>query len=223
MRAVRVKRAMFAGAMLFAGALALTACAGSGAPSAGSTPPSASPEPRSTVVPPSATPTVPPSSSTGEGSVAERDQDPFTDDELVAARCQDSQLELAVVPLPDESGAGQFGFELVFTNTAALPCTFDGWPGLIAIAADGTELGWPAQADFSTPSSLVVLRGDGGVATSQVRASQAGAYDCEQIEAWGLRARITSDGAGGGIDARYAITVCGGNISTMTTSPLTTG
>lgn len=223
MRVKRVERVAAAGALLFAGALLLTACAGAGAPTAGSAVPTASPEPRSTVTPPSATPIPATSAPNGDGTVAERDQEPFADDVVVASPCLDSQLELAVTPLPDESGAGHFGFELVFTNTAAQPCTFDGWPGLIAITADGAEVGWPAQADFSTPSTLVVLPAGGGVATSQVRATQAGVYDCEQVEAWGLRARITSDGAGGGIDAPYAITVCGGRPSTMTTSPLTTG
>ncbi|WP_169513502.1 DUF4232 domain-containing protein [Agromyces italicus] len=231
-------RAMLTAGLLFVAALALGGCAagapGEGAGSTADASPGAatsrsplpSSEPESTAAPPIAAPTpVEGTGSAGDGTVAERDQEPFADDAALELRCDDSQLELAVTPLPDESGGGSFGFELVFTNTAAQACVFEGWPGLIAIDAAGEEVGWPAQADLSAGSttSPALLGADGGVATAHVRATQAGAHDCTPVEAAGLRARITSDGAGGGIDAPYGITVCDGPISTMKIAPLVAG
>jgi len=223
-----VKTTAMAGALLL-GALALSGCAGSAgsgsgeaiaSPAAGS---ASTPTPSPTVT---ATPAPTPIDGDGAkedaGAVAARDQEPFSEDAAVAARCLDEQLRLAVESLPDESGAGSFGFQLVFTNVSDRDCTIQGWPGLIAIDAAGAEVGWPAYADAGD-WSLVVLAASGGVATSHVRGSQAGAYDCTPIEATGLRARITSDGAGAGIDAPYAITVCDGQTSTMTTSPVVGG
>lgn len=221
------KTTALVGAVL-AGALTLSGCAGSSATDADAS--SASSAPASPT--PTPTPTPSPTASAGQvgadgggdagAKVAARDQEQFSDDTAVATPCVDEQLRLVVEPLPDESGAGSFGFQLVFTNASTLGCTFDGWPGLIAIDAAGAEVGWPAYADAS-PSALVVLAADGGVATAHVRGSQAGAFGCTPIEAAGLRARITSDGAGAGIDAPYAITVCDGQTSTMTISPLVAG
>ncbi|GAA1795186.1 DUF4232 domain-containing protein [Agromyces lapidis] len=222
-------RAAATAAALFVAVLALGGCAAT-APAAESratveASPSPSREPDPTLAPPSAGPTpVDPTGPAGDGTVAVRDQETFSDDAVdgPGLGCDDSQFALAVVPLPDESGAGSFGFELVFTNTADRDCVFEGWPGLIAIDAAGVEVGWPARAEYST-TTPVVLDANGGVATAHVRATQAGAQGCEPIEAAGLRARIASDGTGGGIDAPYAITVCGGAIPTMAISPLVAG
>ncbi|UOQ87679.1 DUF4232 domain-containing protein [Agromyces endophyticus] len=215
-------RVTIAFGMLLAGALAFGGCAATPGSTGG---PAASPTPEPSM-----------SVSSGEGAddaagdgadtdtedtgVAARDQDPISDDELVAAHCVDEQFSLAVEPLPDESGAGSFGFSLVFTNVSDSPCTFDGTPGLIALDAGGAEVGKPALAD-AADSTLVVVQ-PGGVATAHVRAHQAGAYDCTMIDATGLRARLTSDGAGPGIDDAYAITVCD-TVSTMTVAPLVAG
>ncbi|MFF2495412.1 DUF4232 domain-containing protein [Agromyces sp. NPDC058064] len=213
-------------------ALALGGCAAGSATPDGSqattdASPSASPtassEPEATAVPDAgATPAG--GGAAGDGTVAPRDEEPFADDAVGGAglACDDAQFELAVTPLPDESGAGSFGFELVFTNTGAQACVFDGWPGLIAIDDEGVEVGWPAQIEAAA-TTPVVIDANGGVARAHVRASQAGAYGCTPIEASGVRARLASDGAGEGIDTPYAITVCDGAIATMRISPLVAG
>lgn len=211
-------------------ALALGGCAaGSPAEEPGATPdasPSASPtpstEPEATAEPDAGA--TPADGGGDHGTVAPRDEEPFADDAVGGAglACDDAQFELAVTPLPDESGAGSFGFELVFTNTGPHACVFDGWPGLIAIDDTGAEVGWPAQVEHAA-TSPVVIDANGGVARAHVRASQAGAHGCTPIEATGLRARLASDGAGHGIDAPYAITVCDGAIATMRISPLVAG
>ncbi|MFD5865118.1 DUF4232 domain-containing protein [Agromyces sp. NPDC127015] len=218
---VRVTRIVVALGVLLAGAIALSGCAGAtssgdsrGEPTASSTPAASD----SATTAPGADADA--TGSAGDPGVAERDQEPFSGDAF-ALRCLDGQFALAVEPLPDESGAGSFGFSLVFTNMSDDACSFDGWPGLIAIAADGAEVGMPAVADAGT-SSLVVVPA-GGVATAHVRASQAGAYDCTPVDASGVRARLSPDGADAGIDAAYAITVCDGDVSTMTISPLVVG
>ncbi|MFF2388398.1 DUF4232 domain-containing protein [Agromyces sp. NPDC058104] len=221
---VRAGATATAAALLLA--LALSGCA------------SGSPAVQGSQATPDASPSASPTASTGleaaapdagatpagDGSVAPRDEEPFADDAVDGAglACDDTQFELAVTPLPDESGAGSFGFELVFTNTGAQPCVFDGWPGLIAIDDEGAEVGWPAQVEPAA-TSPVVIDANGGVTRAHVRASQAGAHGCTPIEATGLRARLASDGAGDGIDAPYAITVCDGAIATMRISPLVAG
>lgn len=128
-------------------------------------------------------------------------------------RCVDEQLELAVEPLPDESGAGQSGFNLRFRNVPAEVCTVWGWPGVSAVGADGALIGFPAQA-VGGDGVLVTLPPD-IVAISHVAVSAAGAYDCPAVTAFGLRAFVTSDGAGPGVTVEHEIVVCGDATSTM--------
>ncbi|MET0853724.1 MAG: DUF4232 domain-containing protein [Microterricola sp.] len=128
-------------------------------------------------------------------------------------RCVDEQLELAVEALPDESGAGQSGFNLRFRNVSAEVCTVWGWPGVSAVDADGELIGFPAQA-VDGEGALVTLPPD-VVAISHVAVSAAGAYDCPAVTAFGLRAFVTSDGAGPGVTVEHEIVVCGDATSTM--------
>lgn len=128
-------------------------------------------------------------------------------------RCVDEQLELAVEALPDESGAGQSGFNLRFRNVSDEVCTVWGWPGVSAVDADGALIGFPAQA-VGGDGALVTLPPD-VVAISHVAMSAAGAYDCPAVAAFGLRAYVTSDGAGPGVTVEHEIVVCGDATSTM--------
>ncbi|KQW08443.1 hypothetical protein ASC66_06040 [Leifsonia sp. Root4] len=128
-------------------------------------------------------------------------------------RCLDEQLELAVEALPDESGAGQSGFNLRFRNVSSDACTLWGWPGVSAVDAGGALIGYPAQA-VGGDGALVTMQPN-GVAISHVAVSAAGAYDCPAVTASGLRAFVTSDGAGHGVTVEHEIVVCGDATSTM--------
>ena len=69
--------------------------------------------------------------------------------------CEDWQLAMDYRERPDLSTSEALGFDLVFTNVGPRPCSFDGWPGLVAESADGETLTW-ALASGST-STLVVV------------------------------------------------------------------
>ncbi len=71
------------------------------------------------------------------------------------AHCEDWQLAMDYRDRPDRSTPEALGFDLIFTNVGPQPCSFDGWPGLVAEGADGETLTW-ALASGST-STLVVL------------------------------------------------------------------
>ncbi|RXZ47261.1 DUF4232 domain-containing protein [Agromyces fucosus] len=133
--------------------------------------------------------------------------------------CIDEQLTLAYRARPQDSGAGSFMGDLVFTNISAADCSFDGWPGLIALSADGVRLGAPARASGGT-SSLVVLTANGGVAVSELHGGQPGPYGCPATTSTMLRAYITSDGAGPGVAVVQSIPVCADGTSTLRIGPL---
>lgn len=133
--------------------------------------------------------------------------------------CIDEQLALIYRARPQDSGAGSFMGDLVFTNTSAADCSFDGWPGLIAQGADGVRLGGPARA-FGAASSLVVLTAHGGAAVSELLGGQPGPYGCPATTSTTLRAYITSDGAGPGVAVAQSIPVCADGTSTLRIGPL---
>ena len=148
-------------------------------------------------------------------------QAPVPAPEAVAmpTHCIDEQLALAYRARPQDSGAGSFMGDLVFTNTSAADCSFDGWPGLIAQSADGVRLGAPARA-FGATSSLVVLTAHGGMAVSELHGGQPGPYGCPATTSTTLRAYITSDGAGPGVAVAQSIPVCADGTSTLRIGPL---
>ncbi|MEJ3405784.1 DUF4232 domain-containing protein [Rathayibacter sp. YIM 133350] len=139
-----------------------------------------------------------------------------------AAHCQDEQLSLGYQARPEDSGAGSFYGDLVFTNNSATDCSFDGWPGLIAENADGGRLGWPASAEGSA-SQPVVLAAKGGTAVARLHGTQPGAYGCPETTSAMLRAFITSDGAGPGIVVQQQLPVCGDTTATLAVGPLEAG
>lgn len=140
----------------------------------------------------------------------------------IAPHCIDSQLMLAYIPRPQDSGAGSFYGDLVFTNVAATDCSFDGWPGLIAQNSDSEQLGGPALAEGSSPT-LVVLAANGGVGVARLHGTQPGAYNCPATTSTWLRAYISSDGADAGVSVPAVIPVCSDRTSTLGIGPLTAG
>lgn len=120
--------------------------------------------------------------------------------------CEDWELTMDYRERPDRSTSEAIGFDLVFTNVGSRPCSFDGWPGLVAEDADGATLTW-ALASGST-STLVVLPPNGGQAVAEGTAVRPSVSGCAEATTDRLRAYISSDGAGGGIVDDAQVSVC---------------
>jgi hypothetical protein len=132
--------------------------------------------------------------------------------------CEDWQLTMNYVDRPDRSTSEAAGFDLVFTNAGSQPCSFNGWPGLVAEGADGETLTW-ALASGST-STLVVLSPNGGQAVAEGTAVVPSVSGCPEATSDHLRAYVTSDGAGGGIVDDAQIPVCTDGTWTLWLGPL---
>lgn len=120
--------------------------------------------------------------------------------------CEDWELTMDYRERPDRSTSEALGFDLVFTNVGSQPCSFDGWPGLVAESAEGATLTW-ALASGST-STLVVVPPNGGQAVAEGTAIRPSASGCAEQTTDRLRAYISSDGAGGGIVDDAQVSVC---------------
>jgi hypothetical protein len=141
---------------------------------------------------------------------------------VVIARCADEQLTLAYRARPQDSGAGSFAADLVFTNVSATDCSFAGWPGLIAADAAGAQLGGPGLAEGITWET-VVLTANGGAATAKLHGTNPGAFGCPAAMSTTLRAFISFDGAGPGVAVAQAIPVCSDHTSTLGVGALVAG
>ena len=134
------------------------------------------------------------------------------------AHCEDWQLTMDYRERPDRSTSEAIGFDLVFTNTGSQPCSFNGWPGLVAEGADGETLTW-ALASGST-STLAVLPPNGGQAVAEGTADLPSVSGCAEATSEHLRGYISSDGAGGGIVDDAQISVCTDGTWTLWLGPL---
>jgi hypothetical protein len=132
--------------------------------------------------------------------------------------CEDWQLTMDYRERTDRSTSEALGFDVVFTNAGSQPCSFDGWPGLVAEGADGETLTW-ALASGST-STLVVLPPNGGQAVAEGTADLPSVSGCPAATSDRLRAYISSDGAGGGIVDDAQISVCTDGTWTLWLGPL---
>ena len=134
------------------------------------------------------------------------------------AHCEDWNLTADFRERPDRSTAEATAFDLVFTNVGSRPCSFDGWPGLVAEDADGATLTW-ALASGPT-STLAVLPPNGGQAVAEGTAAVPSAVGCAAATSDHLRAYITSDGAGGGIVDDAQVAVCTDGTWSLRLGPL---
>ena len=132
--------------------------------------------------------------------------------------CEDWNLTVDYRERPDRSTPEATAFDLVFTNVGSQPCSFDGWPGLVAEDADGATLTW-ALASGST-STLAVMPPNGGQAVAEGTAALPSVSGCAEATSDRLRAYISSDGAGGGIVADARIPVCTDGTWTLWLGPL---
>lgn len=136
-------------------------------------------------------------------------------------RCIDEQLVLDYVARPQDSGAGSFYGDLVFTNISGSDCLVDGWPGVIA-QNSGVKVGAPARAEGAS-SAMVVLAAHGGVAIARLHGTQPGAHGCPATTSTHLRAFVTADGRGPGVYVTQSIPVCGDATATLGVGPFTAG
>ncbi len=132
--------------------------------------------------------------------------------------CEDWQLTMDYRERPDRSTSESLGFDLVFTNAGSQPCSFNGWPGLVAEGADGETLTW-SLASGST-SALVVLPPEGGQAVAEGTAVLPSVSGCPEATSDHLRAYVSSDGAGGGLVDDAQISVCTDGTWTLWLGPL---
>ncbi|HEY3871252.1 MAG TPA: DUF4232 domain-containing protein [Actinocrinis sp.] len=104
------------------------------------------------------------------------------------AACATSQLRVWY-GAPDGVAAGSSYLPLEFSNTGTGDCVLDGYPGVSAVAADGTQLGSSATWNpVITPSAVVLAPGDTAHIVLQVATVANYPTDvCEPTEAYGLR------------------------------------
>ncbi|TFD06148.1 DUF4232 domain-containing protein [Cryobacterium sinapicolor] len=153
--------------------LMLTGCAGSisAPPGGGST---ATPTPSTTATArPSATATARPSTTaTPAPAIA---ADPTV--------CGPGDLALSLQSRPQDSGMGQFFWNLSLTNTGGAACTVEGYPVTTLVgSASGEPVGSASGTEPGRwyPVTVVVLE-PGTSAYSLLHLGQAGAYDCPLV------------------------------------------
>lgn len=167
-----------------------------------------------------ADPGIAPAVETGPAAALDTGEVPASSEAALPGpdHCEDAQLTMDFRERPDLSTSEALGFDLVFTNAGSLPCSFDGWPGLIAEDADGGMLTW-ALASGST-STMVVLPPNGGQAVAEGTAMLPSVSGCAAATSDHLRAYISSDGAGGGIVDDAQIPVCADGTWSLWLGPL---
>lgn len=97
-----------------------------------------------------------------------------------AAACGPNQLALSLQSRPQDSGAGNFFWDLQLTNNSTVECTVEGYPAVSLVSANsGATIGAVSSAEpgRSFPVTVVPLA-PGASAFSLLHLTQAGAYDC---------------------------------------------
>jgi phage tail sheath protein FI len=109
-----------------------------------------------------ATPTTPvasPSPSATDATDPSRPADP----NAPSGQCADDALEITISG--GDAGAGNIGYDLVFTNTGADACELRGAPGVSVVDATGAQLGQPAdQIGDDDPQTQTLAPGGSAVA-----------------------------------------------------------
>jgi len=131
--------------------------------------------------------------------------------------CQDTQLSAKVEDRPGLSEVGQEGFAIVLENTSEQACSYYGWPGVLMLGADGTQL---ISADTSGAEPLPGALAPGESAQMTGKLTAIGEYDCTPTTATTVRVLVTSDGVGPGIEAPSDFQVCGDARSDFSTGAL---
>jgi hypothetical protein len=103
--------------------------------------------------------------------------------------CDPHQLEISVHSRPQDSGAGQFYWELQFSNASAVDCNLEGNPTIVQLDAAGGQVGAPAGVEYVDGSGTVPLP-SGATAYSIIHFSQAGNYECPMVDVASIRVTI---------------------------------
>ncbi|WP_448006713.1 DUF4232 domain-containing protein [Agromyces bauzanensis] len=98
-------------------------------------------------------------------------------------------------------------------------CSYNGFPGVHLLGADGTLLTSSGDSPLTTDFSPGALA-PGESAQVEGQLTEVGAYDCTPTIATTVRVLVTSDGAGPGIDAPADLQVCADARSDLSTGPL---
>ena len=148
----------------------LTGCAGPGSPPTGggtTAVPTATATAASPSAAPSAVPSTPlaPSATAGPGA------------------CGPDELALSLQSRPQDSGAGNFYWDLSLTNTGPADCTVEGYPATTLVGSTSGEPIGPVSG--TEPGRwytvTVVALAPGASAYSLLHLGQAGAYDCPLV------------------------------------------
>ncbi len=184
-------------------AVVLAGCAAPATPfGSGSATPSSTPT--ATTVP-SATATPTPTS-TGQGE------------------CNPNQLALSLQARPGDSGAGNFFWDLQFTNTSSAECSLKGYPAVSLVSANsGEAIGAVSENEPGRffPEAVVPLA-PGASAYSLLHLTQAGAYGCTIVPVtevavtppqWEASRRVATPGPIDGCDDHSTVIVRAGPIA----------
>jgi hypothetical protein len=159
------------GAALMIGLLG--ACAGPGSPPAPGTEPGAT---ASITASASASGTPPTGSATATAA-------PTGTSTTGTATCDSDHVTLSLQSRPQDSGAGNFFWNLVATNSGSTPCGVEGYPTVSLVSADsGGTIGGPPEPEsgervIPTPVTLA----PGASAYGLLHLTQAGAYGCPMV------------------------------------------
>ncbi|TFB63998.1 DUF4232 domain-containing protein [Cryobacterium sp. Hz7] len=150
-----------------AAALVLAGCAGPGSPPTGD------------VSPPGSTPTA----ASTPTSPATQSSTPAPADSASAGTCGPNQLALSLQSRPQDSGMGNFYWDLRLTNTGPAACTVEGYPVTTLVgAAPNVPVGSASDTEPGRWYPVAVLAlAPGTSAYSLLHLGQAGACGCPLV------------------------------------------
>jgi hypothetical protein len=145
-------------------------------------------------------------------------------DAPVPAPCATDQLQVTMVPL---GGATSQRYDAVlFTNTAALACTLQGFPALAPVDAAGAPVGAPAEPDplWTDPNAVVTLE-PGGSAHALVTSVSPGAFPAEDCGAIVVAAAadVTPPGSAAAVRVPFALERCATGVARLTVAAVAGG
>ncbi|QTX05383.1 DUF4232 domain-containing protein [Agromyces archimandritae] len=135
-------------------------------------------------------------------------------------RCVDEQLTAEVVARREYSDAEIERFTIVLTNASDQACSYFGWPGVLLLDDDGNvQTSTDTSIGSKTPEPGTLAPGESTHTDAEL--TRISTYDCTPTIATTTRVRVTSDGAGPGIDAPSLFEVCADDESHLATGPQT--
>ena len=103
--------------------------------------------------------------------------------------CDPRQLDISVRSRPHDSGAGNFYWQLEYSNVSPVDCSLEGNPTIAQLDAGGEQVGALSGVEQVNGSGSVPLR-SGATAYSIIHFSQAGNYGCAVLDVASIRVTI---------------------------------